>query len=193
MPTADMLDPGALRLEWERDGYPSLLSGEGESYLLTQVGLSERLEAGVDIYQLEDARTLAFNAKYLLMRGAGKRPALALGLLDLGHGLKPAWYLSAGRDVGGVRAHLGASRCGNRNGALAGVEYELPWPWPGSGRRPSLYILADWASGEEGYGTLGLYWETAGGLGINVAYGWPNDSGGSDLVVVNILRTFSLK
>jgi hypothetical protein len=184
MPTADMLDPGALRLEWERDGYPNAFCGEGESYLLAEVGLSERLEAGLDVYQLEDARALAFNAKYLLMRGAGKRPALALGLLDLGHGLKPVWYLSAGRDVGGVRAHLGASRCGNRNAALAGVEYEL---------RPSLYLLADWASGDEGYGTLGLYWETAGGLAFNVAYGRPNDSEAPDLVLVNILRTFSLK
>jgi len=193
MPTADMLEPGALRLEWERDGYPSLRSGEGESYLLAEVGLSERLEAGVDIYELEDARSVAFNAKYLLMRGAGKRPALALGLLDLGHGLKPVRYLSGARDVGGVRVHLGASRCGSENAALAGVEYELPWPWPGSGRRPSLYLLADWASGDEGYGTVGLYWETAAGLGLNVACGWPNDSEGAGLVLVNISRNFSLR
>jgi len=161
--------------------------------LLTQVGLSERLEAGLDIYQLEDGRTIAFNAKYLLAAGGERRPPLALGVLDLGHGLKPVWYFSAARDVGSIKAHLGASRCGSRDAALAGLEYELPWPWPGSGRRPSLYLLSDWASGEEGYGTLGLYWETAGGLAFNVAYGWPNDSGGSDLVIFNVLRSFSLR
>jgi hypothetical protein len=40
---------------------------------------------------------------------------------------------------------------------------------------------------------MGLYWETGGRLGVNVAYGWPNDSGGSDLVIFNVLRSFSLR
>lgn len=184
VPTADMLEAGSLRVEWERDGYPGLLSGEGDSFLLLQAGLSDRLEAGTDLYHCDGNTTAALNAKWLLAREAGKRPALAVGMLDVGNGMRPVSYVAASGDVGPLRLHGGAARTGNHVTGFGGAEYEV---------RAGLYLLADYRAGREGYLTIGIYGEGASGAAISLAVGFPNASDGSNLLLVNVSRRFALR
>jgi hypothetical protein len=180
MPTADLVESGSLRLEVENDGYSRLFASGCESYLLTQVGISPRLEAGLDFYHYNGKTEPALNAKYLLS-AEGRYPQAAIGVLDVCRGLKPFWYLALARDVGPVRLHAGAARSGSSHSALLGAELEV-------GR--GLYLLSDWRSGPEGYATAGIYWEQRGSA-VNVAIGFPNATGDSRLVLLNISRTLS--
>jgi len=180
MPTADLVEPGSLRLEFENDGYSRPFSSGCESYWLAQVGISPRLEAGLDLYHYDGTTEPALNAKYLLI-GEGRYPQAAIGVLDVCRGLKPFWYLVLARDVGLLRLHAGAARSGSSHSALLGAELQI-------GR--GLYLLSDWRSGPEGYATAGIYWERRGSA-VNIAIGFPNTGGDSRLLLVNISRTLS--
>jgi len=183
IPTADSLEAGHLRLEFERDGYPGLFGSDAESYFLLQAGLTDRLEAGVDLYHFDGSTLPALNAKYLLAP-EGKLPAVALGMVDVGNGMRPVSYAVLSADVSAMRLHAGAARTDGHTHAMLGAEYEL---------RPGLYLLADWQAGDEGYATAGVYFEGTGGAALNLAIGFPNASEGSNLLIVNVARRFALR
>jgi len=181
MPTADLLEPGTLRLGLEKDGYPRILGAECESYLQFQAGLTPRLEAGLDLYHYDGQTKPAVNAKYLLAQ-EGRYPQVALGVSDVCQAIKPFWYIVLARDVGPARLHAGAARAESTQCAILGAEFE----W-----RSHLSLVADWRSGPEGYATAGIWWER-GALELGIAVGLANASGEDRLVMLNLSRTLSL-
>lgn len=183
IPTADMLEAGTASLEIERDGYPGLFRSDCESYLLFQAGLTDRLEAGFDLYHSGGSTCPALNAKYLLAP-EGRLPAVAAGILEVGKGLRPVSYIVLSSDAGIFRLHGGAARSAGSTHALVGGEYEL---------RRGLYLLADWQAGDEGYASAGFYIENPAGTGLDVAVGFPNSRGEPNLLIVNVLRRFALR
>lgn len=181
IPTADMLEAGSLRVEFENDGAPVLLRAEAERYALLQYAPSARLEVGLDLYSAGRANDPVFNLKWLAWPERSKRPALALGVLEVGPGYSPTTYLISTKDLGrGLRAHLGGASCAGSEALLLGGELQV---------RPNDYVLADWASWPSGYLSLGIYHEFVSGLGLNIAYAWPNADGESGLLLVNVSRT----
>jgi len=185
IPAADMLAAGDLRVELENDGAPRLLGPDAESYALLQLGATPRLEVGLDFYSVGSDNHHLFNAKWLAWSEAARRPAFAVGTMEVGTGYCRTDYAVATKDVGrGLRLHLGGARCESVNALLLGGELQVG---------PNDYILADWATWDAGYASLGVYHQLPGGAAVNLAYAWPNDAESSSLVLLNISHTFSLR
>ncbi len=185
VPTADILEPGQARIELENDGYPSLLKGDSERYLLMEFAATNRFEMGADLYQIEGRDTWALNGKYQLLAESKALPALAIGAIDLGQGLKPGYFAAAAKDIGRFRLHAGGITDGGKVHPMAGLEYPLS---------ESLCLLADWIEGGGNYRTVGLYKTLKGDVtAINLAIGFPNASGDEKLVLVNVAWTWGVK
>jgi hypothetical protein len=185
MPTADMLQPGSLRMELENDGAPSLFASGAESYLLLQYAPSSRLEVGLDLYAVGESNRPLLNAKWLLLAEEKRRPALALGLMELGPGCSPTGYLVGTKELGPrFRGHLGAGLCDGRSALLWGGEWQLS---------ENDYLVMDWTTWSSGYLSLGLYHEAQPGLGLNLAWAWPNDRSESGLLILNVSRSLPLR
>jgi hypothetical protein len=185
IPTADMLDAGSLRAEFENDGAPCLFGPAAESYVLVEYAPDPRLELGADLYSAGSSNDLLLNAKWLLCSEDNARPAVAVGCMELGSGFTPTSYLVATKDVGrGLRLHLGDAASGGSQSALFGVEKQI-------GEQD--YLLADYASWSAGYATLGVYHEINQHVAVNLAYGRPNERGESDLVILNVSWTHALR
>lgn len=180
IPTADVLKPGEFRLEYENDGGSATWGRNSTDYFLTQWSLSSRLEAGVDIYDLSGENDYALNAKYLLQPETVKNPAVAVGIIDVGAGGAPSYYVVSTRTFGKLRGHGGGWRIDSANHTLAGLDYQI------TGKD---YLLADWVSGDDNYATVGVYRELGGGHGLTVGYGKANNGDNTDLFYVNYLFT----
>jgi len=95
MPTADLLDPGSMRMEF-----------------------------GADIYDAEET-TYMVNAKYLVLEESDRSPAVAFGALDIGEGGSPSYYLAAAKDLGPTRLHLGTIGDRHKQQPMVGCEVPL--------------------------------------------------------------------
>jgi len=181
IPTADLLDPGSLRMEFENDGDSRVFSADSEDYWLFEMAVGPRLEMGVDIYDAEETNYMT-NAKYALVMESDRSPAVSFGALDIGEGGSPSYYLAAAKDFGRSRLHAGG--IGNRHKAnpMLGWELELT---------ESSWLLFDWIDGEENYLTAGIYFETKSGPAFNFAFGFPNSSANSNLALVNVSWSWS--
>ena len=180
-----MLQVSSLRIEFENDGAPRLLGPQAESYLLLQWAPHPRLEVGLDLYSVGSSNRSLLNAKWLARTEGKGRPALGLGVLELGKGYTATGYLVATKDVGrGLRLHAGGALRGGSGALLLGMEQQI-------GRKD--YLLADYASWPDGYLSLGIYREFSSGVAINLAYAWPNDRGAPGLVLCNLSRTMRFR
>jgi hypothetical protein len=105
--------------------------------------------------------------------------------MEVGPGYSATTYLIATQDLGrGLRLHFGGATSGASKSALLGIEMQV-------GERD--YLLADYASWPAGYTSFGLYHEVCAGLGVNLAYAWPNAQDESDLVMLNVSWTHALR
>lgn len=181
IPTADLLDRGASRIEFENDGYSRMFAADSENYWLFETSFSPRLEFGVDIYEAEETSFMA-NAKYALMEEGDRSPAIAFGALDVGEGGSPSYYLAAAKDFGASRLHAGG--IGDRHKANPMLGWELQVA-------KASWLLFDWIDGDENYLTAGVYVETKHGPAINIAVGFPNSDENSNLALVNVSWTWS--
>jgi hypothetical protein len=185
IPTADMLEAGSLRLEFENDGAPGLFGPEADSYLLLQYAPHSRLEVGLDLYSVAADNDLLFNAKWLVAGEKERRPALAVGVLEVGKGYPVTQYLVATKDTGdGLRLHAGGAACDGDRALLLGAEQTLG---------DSDYLLADYATWPAGHVSLGIYHEWRSGVGLNLACAWPNDPEAPVLLLLNVSRTVPLR
>lgn len=183
IPTADILDWGSMRLEYENDGYSRVFAAGSENYWLFEMAVGPRLELGVDVYDTDKASYMA-NAKYELMMESDRSPAVAFGAVDVGEGGCPTYYLAAAKDLGSTRLHAGG--IGNRHAANPMLGLEL-------GVTRNSWLLFDWIDGAENYLTAGIYLETKHGPAFNMAIGFPNSSHNSNLALVNVSWTWSPK
>jgi hypothetical protein len=183
IPTADMLDPGSMRIEFENDGYSRIFTADSESYWLLEAAFGPRLEFGVDVYDAEDTTTVV-NAKYALLQETDQSPAVAFGALDIGEGASPTYYLAAAKDLGPTRLHVGG--IGDRYTVNPMLGCEVP---VGN----TSWLLFDWIGGDENYLTAGIYLETRSGPAFSIGVGFPNSGENSNLALVNVSWTWSPK
>jgi len=184
IPTADMLEVGSVRAELERDGALRFSRTQGEGLLLLQYAPTSRLEAGIDLYSIGNDDSLLFNAKWLLVTEERRRPAVAVGILEIGAQYSPTSYIVGAKDFGGrTRVHAGAAACRDAKALLLGVEFEV-------GRKD--YLLVDWASWPSGYLSLGVCRQMSEDTQLSLAYAWPNDRAEPGMAIVNLSRTFAL-
>ncbi len=182
IPTADMLEPGQVRIELENDAYSKLFEGDlSENYFLTQVGVTERLEVGVDAYDFSHDGGYALNGKFLLAPETDGTPAFAVGVMDVAEGSSPTTYSVATKTWGGLRGHLGGWHTGGNNFLMAGSDYEV---------NDDLYLMTDWTSGSEGYLTFGFWQRLQGEVWLNAAVGRANNRDNNDLVLLNLSYIF---
>lgn len=182
IPSADVMPRGNIRLELEADGDPTPFASGSSLGAYLQVGLSDRLEIGLDALDLNHEADWQPNLKYQLWTESEARPALAVGLMDM-DGRRPLKnaYLVLSRQIDQIRVHGGLWRVEGTHGVL-GLEYY--WDDLTGG-------LLDWTSGPEGYGTIGLYRALGASLYSTLYYARNNTRGSGDFVGLNVYSEFA--
>lgn len=157
VPTAETLEAGSVSVQWEMDS-PGL-PGDRRSTpsLYTQVGITKRLEAGIDLYDVGDSSRGYANAKFSLLAEKDGMPALAAGAWNLAEGVTAQPYLVATSTFGITGIHLGTLRAGGKWEGMAGVGLSLGGGWR---------VQADGLTGTGGYATLGASYALANGWGV---------------------------
>ena len=182
IPTADVMEPGTIRMELENDGYPSIGRTGSVSYSLNQFGLTPKLEFGVDRYDFSGEPQDSLNVKYLLLKESDAKPAVALGLMDVAEGVNQTYYAVGTRTFGGLRLHAGYIHADYARSPMLGCDQDL-------GR--DTYLLADWIGGSENYLALGLYREFNKSWAVTFFYGFANPGGEDNLAGISLSRTWS--
>ncbi len=169
IPTADLVPEGEYALEAQLDG---AFSGDVDEVRIfnTQFGVTPRLELGLDFDLSEGADTcLLLNAKYLVVEGAEHRPAVALGLCNVGSGRKATPYLVATHDFGLVRGHAGAISLEGTGRWFVGLDHAV------NGR---LTLMADYTNGSENAASVGCNYQFTDRFGALAGVLLPNASDG---------------
>lgn len=177
IPSADCLPLGTLRIQAELDGDPTPFATGALLHVYTQAGLTSRLEVGLDAVDVTHETDWQLNAKYRLWEEGQRRPAAAIGLLDLdgNHPLDNAYFVLS-RRVGPVRVHGGLWRVDGTRGML-GAEYY----WD-----PKTGALVDWTTGSHTYATLGLYRSLRAAWHATLYYARSNTDRREDFVGLNL-------
>lgn len=183
IPTADILQTGSVRFEFENDGLPKVGESGSIYYGFTQIGLTPRVEFGIDRYDVSGEPQDNFNAKFLLVSESPKAPALAVGIMDVADGSKASYYGIATRTFGRFRLHAGYIHAEYANGAMLGAEQQVA---------KGTYLLEDWTEGSGNYLSLGIYRELNKNWGVTLLHGWANGSGAEDLTAINLSYTIPL-
>ncbi len=158
IPTADVLGHNEVALEYENEGV-KLFGSHCEQWALLQIGLFDRLELGVDRCFGGEPGTFG-NAKVLLQEEEHTRPAVAVGVQNLGEGESAQPYLALAKHAAGARLHLGAIRLHDEAAVMVGVEYELSH---------TVALLIDHVTGTESVSGAGFDVELSEHLEIHVA------------------------
>jgi hypothetical protein len=182
VPTADVIEPGAFSLQLEADGAPNPLLEGGQVHLFTQFGVSQGLEVGVDLTNLNHEVEWYADAKWQFVAESDSRPAVALGVLNLTNreGDRP-WYLALSRDLPNLDSRLtvGFLRGDLRRGMIGLVRSLAP--------RTALQM--DWTTGPEACATLGLSQDLGHDLCGLLYYAHNNTRSGEDFVGLNLTWT----
>ena len=182
IPSADLMPRGEARIELELDGDPTPFASGSSLGAYFQVGLTDRLEVGLDALDLNHEADWQVNLKYQLWTESEARPAVAVGLMDM-DGRRPLEnaYLVLSRQIDQIRVHGGLWRVEGTHGVL-GLEYY--WDDLTGG-------LLDWTSGPEGYGTVGIYRALGGSLYSTLYYARNNTRESGDFVGLNVYSEFA--
>ena len=169
-----VLDSDRRHLGASRSDVPVRLHGRRaqHNYQNGIVGLFERVELG---YANDFNGWTVTGCKVLLSES--ETGAVSVGLMNYdGHHADP---FAVGRlDFKGWRAHGGVIR-DDRHRIVLGADFELPHGWSG---------MADWTSGPNGYGWVGVNIPVRGIPGLNVMpmVGFPNTKGDGIQHSVNV-------
>lgn len=179
MPTADVLDAGALNIQLELTGETSPLDGERAWALLTQLGLPGRVEVGVDLEELQGDAQLLFDAKWQVIEESDISPAVALGLLDINRGSERGYYVAAARSIGDgtVRGHAGLLHTDAATAGMLGAEVEVA---------PCTVVMIDWITGPDGQTGLGVERALGAQYGLHLFFTADNATRGSSTSGVNL-------
>ncbi len=182
IPTAETVGSGSLLLEVTNCGYPRLLTTESVSGILTQFGIGERLEFGIDRYETDDTIETYFNVKARLIDENNRQPSLSVGLMDLRRGCTPTSYAVASKQVGNMRTHLGVIRGSYAHGIMAGIEMDITDHW---------WFAIDYLPGMDNYLRLGISCDVGSGASILATFGIPNSRGGRAELSITFSTTLS--
>ncbi len=163
VPTADMMGANQLKLSYESDGHNQPFGDEQAEYIYSQVGIGDKLEFGVDLYDIRHSNEAFYNAKYLVTAEKDNVPAIAIGARCISAVCKTSLYAVGYRSFEKARLHFGAETQDGENYLMFGADYDL-----GSG----VSLLADWETGVGQYSTAGIYWQAskAASLGLYWAH-----------------------
>lgn len=154
IPTADILETGILDLEGEING-EKIVPGNQQGWgLLSQFGLTPRVELGADLVSDDEGERILLNVKWLIF----PKPALALGVQNVSHRQQMEPYLVATHPLGKTRLHAGLVT-GAGTGLLAGVDHLCS---------PRLVLQGDYMGGSEGSASLGVAWQVL--VPVNLSY-----------------------
>ena len=181
IPTADILDAGAIRLELQNSGFAGTESSGATSDRLIELGLTPRLEVGFDQCDITGHGENSLNMKYLMSPESKSLPALAVGVMDISRGERPSYYGISTRTFGRSRVHAGYIHGDYAKGGMLGCDYALT---------KRTYLLADWMNGSENYSTVGIYQGIGKNANLLLAYGFPNEKGADQLLAINLNYIF---
>ncbi len=179
IPTADTIEKGYFSFEFQVDGSVRRLTAD--TYILnTQLGLTDRLEAGVDFDLSDEAEHRAyFNLKWTVLKGRSGKWAIAAGLQNIDSRFrKQGPYLVATREVGPVRGHLGVMRLEGVNRMIAGVDTAVT---------ERLTLMADYTAGRENFSSAGLDWRINDRLEMLAGVLFPNGGGEGTRYTVHVI------
>jgi opacity protein-like surface antigen len=165
VPSTDMVGAGTMHLEFESDAQKQPFADGYEMYVYSQYGITDRLEVGVDLFDIEHDKDTYFNAKYLVTNESEKLPAIAVGVLDIGKGDDPSYYVVGSRTYDKVRYTFGAEGCKDTAYGLIGLELTL---------NPQFTFLTDYMSGHNGYSSVGLQYNPTKDLSLKLYYSYSN-------------------
>ncbi|MGQ9525458.1 MAG: hypothetical protein ACUVTZ_11555 [Armatimonadota bacterium] len=183
IPTADFYEPGSVSLEYQTDCEGRLFGGQQARYVLLQAGILPGLEVGLDKCVTRDGGPFVVNAKFRLMGPGARRPALAVGVQNVGAGQVGQPYVVCG--VGfdqALRGHMGAISIDGTVRGMFGVDYT----W----RRWTFQC--DWVSGEDNAAGIGISFNLGSGLYVTYSLFLPNARGRETGHSVNLQRILTL-
>jgi hypothetical protein len=146
IPTAEVLPRRAASLELEATGSGLFPGRRSTQAALSQIGLTSRLEAGLDHALRHAPGDSLFNAKWQVVASARGGPALAVGVQSVAGGYSAERYLMLMQTVGSLRLHAGAFRAAGTTRLLAGLDRPLG----------TTVLQADHIGGGEGVTSVGL-------------------------------------
>ncbi len=166
IPTADTVGANQYDIETQFDGTVKMV--KVDTYLLnTELGFSNRFEAGVDVdlRNKTDDRFL-FNGKYLLAKSADGKLAAAAGVCNCAPHLESTPYLVATQNFCRIRGTLGASYLYHNTAAIIGVDKTFT---------PHLTLIADYTTGKSNFYSVGINYHYNTRVGIMAGVEFPND------------------
>ena len=184
VPTASILPAGTIQLGYESDGHSQPFADGRVQYLYSQIGIRDRLEVGVDLYDIGGAKEPAFNAKVLLLPEAIGTPALALGVMNVTKGTTPGTYLVGTKNIGRWGIHAGIEHQADQTWGLLGANFAV---------NQKISLLGDYQSGDGRQGTVGVYYAVTPALGVNVYYAKNNTDSSADYLGLYVGYAFSAK
>ena len=147
LPTADVAGKGKYLIELEIDGHATPFASGAQDWLLTDVGIGDRLEVGVNRVEGPGLSRWTMDSKLQLVPESERMPALAIGATDITRRDEGAtWYVLGTKGLGPVRATVGYQRDSFGRLMLGGA-YNIT---------SRLTLQSDWTSGPGGTGTLGV-------------------------------------
>ena len=149
MPIADVVPEGYVNVRIEAMGNTSPAAGDLSLSLLTVFGVAPGVEAGVDLEDIGGNARLLLDAKWQFIEEDDRRPAVAIGLLNINHSSDRAGYVVGARSFSddAVRLHAGAIHHHRSLAGMLGAEVEIA---------PNLTAAIDWISGHHGATGIGI-------------------------------------
>lgn len=149
MPIADVVPHGHVNLRIEAMGTTSPLVGDLSWSLLSVFGVAQAVEVGLDLDDLGGETRLLLDAKWQFIEEGDRRPAVAVGLLNINRSADRAAYLVGARSFAddAVRPHAGAIHDGSSLAAMLGAEVEIA---------SGITLILDWITGAHGATGFGV-------------------------------------
>jgi len=145
IPTADVLDDGAISLEIESSGTGRPWGDDYDHFSLIQLGFQGGVEMGVDMCLTDSSAWL--NAKWRLCDESTHIPAIAVGVQSVSDKGRAQPYLIVLRSLGKARVHGGFLRDDGGTRWMAGLDTTLAG---------MVTFQTDYISGEEDSLTYGI-------------------------------------
>ncbi|MGB9588371.1 MAG: hypothetical protein ACPL7O_09340 [Armatimonadota bacterium] len=167
IPTADVLGQGEYCIEPQVDD--TLEGDESATRMLNlQLGLTPRFEMGIDLDVSDEADTRSYlNAKYLAVAGGENKPAIAVGICNMGNNSCSSPYIVGTHEFTSARAHLGVMRIDHKNRLFIGADRPIS---------DKLTLMADYTAGDENYSSVGFDYAVTEKFSIFGGILIPNDS-----------------
>jgi hypothetical protein len=174
IPTADILEPGQYLLELETFGKGFPPRTFIYQFLNTQFGITEHLDAGVDLRMSSSEVTTEamFNWKYAFPAGGID---LAVGTASIGRDQELIHYLVSNIPSGDFVANLGIQHSNRKAGILVGGRYQ----------QERYIVMADYTGDRDFYSSVGFNYLFSNTFDVQLGVLFPNN-GDEEQYLLNI-------